>query len=62
MSLARAKKIAAVILAETNTPAAVLVLSHNLRGALADLAAELCEVNHRLDLLQKWKGDCDGKI
>jgi hypothetical protein len=53
MSLARAKKIAAVILAETATPAAVMVLSHNLRGALADLAAELVEVNQRLEILEQ---------
>lgn len=61
MSLTRAKKIAAVILAEATTPAAVMFLSHNLRGALSDLAAELIEVNQRLDLLENSKGDDDGK-
>jgi hypothetical protein len=60
--LARAKKIAAVILAETTTPAAVVAIPHNLRGALADLVAELCEVNHRLDLLENSKGKTDAKI
>lgn len=59
--LARAKKIAAVILAETTTPAAVGFLSHNLRGALADFAAELTELNQRLDLLENSKGNSDDK-
>jgi hypothetical protein len=60
--LARAKKIAAVILSETATPAAVMVLSHNLRAALMDLAAELVDLNQRLDLVEQSKGDPDGKI
>jgi len=51
--LARAKSIAAVILAESTTPRAMVVLSHNLRGALMDLAAELVELNQRLDLLER---------
>jgi hypothetical protein len=60
--LSRAKRIAAVILAETTTPAAVVVLSHNFRAALADLAAELVETNQRLDLLENSKGNPDGKV
>ena len=60
--LARAKKIAAVILAETTTPAAVGFIPHNLRAALADLAGELVELNQRLDLLENSKGKPDGKI
>lgn len=53
MSLKRAKSIAAVILAETTQPGVVTMLSHNLRGALSDLAAELIELNQCLDLLEK---------
>jgi len=60
--LARAKKIAAVILAETTTPAAVVAIPHNLRAALADLAAELVEVNQRLELVENSKGKPDAKI
>ena len=60
--LARAKKIAAVILAETTTPAACIAVPHNLRAALADLAAELIEINQRLALLENGKGNPDGKI
>jgi hypothetical protein len=60
--LTRAKKIAAVILAETTTPAACIAVPHNLRAALADLAGELVELNQRLDLLEHLKGKPDGKI
>jgi hypothetical protein len=60
--LARAKKIAAVILAETTTPAACVAIPHNLRAALADLAAELVEVNQRLDLVENSKDKPDAKI
>ena len=60
--LARAKKIAAVVLAETTTPAACVAIPHNLRAALADLAAELVEMNHRLDLLEQPKDKPNGEI
>jgi len=64
--LARAKTIARVILAETATPAAVMAVPHNLRAALSDLAAELVEVNQRLDLLESFRTlereSFDGKI
>jgi hypothetical protein len=60
--LARAKKIAAVILAETTTPAACIAVPRDLRAALAGLAAELIEINQRLALLENGKGNPDGKI
>jgi hypothetical protein len=60
--LTRAKLISKLILAETATPSATLMLSHNLRALLADLAAELIEINQRLDLLENLKGKPDGKI
>jgi len=60
--LARAKSIAKIILDETATPAAVGLIPHNLRAALADLAAELVEVNHRLDLVENSKDKPDAKI
>lgn len=62
MSLTRTKRIAGIVLTETTTPAAMMVLSHNLRGALADLAAELIELNQRLALLENSKGSDDGKV
>jgi hypothetical protein len=58
--LSRAKKIAAVILAETTTPAAARFMPHNWRAVLADLAAELVELNHRLDVLENSKGANNG--
>ena len=58
MSLARAKKINAALLVELTRPAAVVALSHELRGALADLCGELIEVNQRLENLERVN---DGK-
>lgn len=55
--LDRAKRIAAVILAESTRPAVLAVMSHNMRGALADLAAELVEINQRLNLLEKTRDE-----
>jgi hypothetical protein len=55
--LARAKKVAALIVEEIAKPVAVVALPHNLRAALADLGAELIEINQRLDKLGKVKSD-----
>jgi len=38
---------------ETSKPVAIVALPHALRAALADLAAELIELNQRLDTLER---------
>ena len=51
--LARAKRVATAIMLETSKPVAIVALPHALRAALADLAAELIELNQRLDTLER---------
>lgn len=51
--LNRAKKIAAIVAVELSRPAAMVALPQPLRGAIADLAGELVEINQRLDNLER---------
>jgi hypothetical protein len=51
--LTRAKKIGGLILRELQNPAVVIALPHDIRAALADLPAELIEMNQRLDRVER---------
>jgi hypothetical protein len=51
--LNRAKRIAADLTRQLARPIVVASVPHELRGALADLSAELIEINQRLDTLER---------
>jgi hypothetical protein len=53
MMLNRVKKIAAELTRQLSRPMVVATLPHELRGLLADLSAELIELNQRLDRVER---------
>jgi len=51
--LNRAKKIAAELTRQLARPVIVATVPHEVRGLMADLAAEVIEINQRLDVLER---------
>ena len=58
----RVKRIQGLIALALAQPLVTATLPHDVRAALADLSAELIEINERLDAIEaqfenvKWKG------
>ena len=53
MSIERAKKVGALVLAMLARPSVLLVTTHEQRGVVADLVAELIELNQRLERIER---------
>lgn len=57
----RAKKIGATVARALADPRMMLALPHDARAALADISAELIELNQRLEKLERAKDGGDDR-